>query len=560
MKTKACFISILFTMLILMGCHMNTAINMPPEAFIAQHVETIAPLRKEANLASWDAAVSGKPEDYERQKQLTLKIRNIYSDPDEFAYLKNLMESDMPLDPVTARQIKILYNAYLPNQIDPSLVRDIVALESEIQKNFSTFRGSMDGKEVTVNDISAILKDETDSEKRKRAWLASKQVGPVVAEDVLKLVRLRNQGAKQVGYDSYHTLMLEKSELDVAELDRLFEELEQLTRKPYADLKAQLDRTLAANCNIESSEIMPWHYHDPFLQEAPMVIKIDLDEFYKGKDIVALSADFYDGIGLNTEAILENSDLFEKPGKNPHAFCSDIDKEGDVRILCNIRDNEKWMEVQLHESGHAVYARYHDMNVPYLLRNPAHSFTTEAVAMIFGRLSGDALWMQYMLGLSDAQRDQLLSVTREHTQLGQLIFARWVLVMYHFEKQLYADPDQDLNTLWWDMVEKYQFVKRPQNRAQPDWASKIHFVIAPCYYHNYMLGEMLASQLIHDMAEKFPAIDTDKGVRFVNQKEIGTYLRDKIFKPGNVTPYNEMIQRATGESLTPKYFVQDFVN
>ena len=37
-----------------------------------------------------------------------------------------------------------------------------------------------------------------------------------------------------------------------------------------------------------------------------------------------------------------------------------------------------------------------------------------------------------------------------------LIFSRWCQVMLRFEKAIYADPDQDLNELWWDLVEKYQ--------------------------------------------------------------------------------------------------------
>jgi len=31
----------------------------------------------------------------------------------------------------------------------------------------------------------------------------------------------------------------------------------------------------------------------------------------------------------------------------------------------------------------------------------------------------------------------------------QLIFTRWAMVMYDFEKRLYTDPRQDLNSLWW---------------------------------------------------------------------------------------------------------------
>ena len=46
-----------------------------------------------------------------------------------------------------------------------------------------------------------------------------------------------------------------------------------------------------------------------------------------------------------------------------------------------------------------------------------------------------------------------------------------------------------------DLAEKYQEVKRPEGRNEPDFAAKIHIVTTPVYYHNYMLGEMFASQV-----------------------------------------------------------------
>ena len=72
--------------------------------------------------------------------------------------------------------------------------------------------------------------------------------------------------------------------------------------------------------------------------------------------------------------------------------------------------------------------------------------------------------------------------------------------MFRFEKALYDDPDQDLNALWWDIVERYQMVKRPEGRNAPDYASKIHIVSAPAYYHNYLLGQLFADQVLHAIA------------------------------------------------------------
>lgn len=558
MKTLLILIMMLTAGIFLFGC-ASRAKQDDPEGFIAAHVEKVKPLAKQQSLAWWNAATTGESEDYERASGMTLKIRQIYSNPQEFALLKDWKESGQAKDALSARQLDVLYRNYLGNQIEPEMLKTIVDLSSEIEEKFSTFRGTIREEKVTDNEIKEILKNQADSSKRKQAWLAGKQVGTAVAEDLIRLVKLRNQVAKNLGFENYHTMYLTIVEQDVDELDKIFAELYELTNAPFAALKADLDKKLAANCGIEVSQLMPWHYHDPFFQETPMVYELDLDTYYADKDVKELAATFYAGIGLDVESVLAKSDLYEREGKNPHAFCTDIDKEGDVRILCNIKNNESWMETTLHELGHAVYDKYHDPEVPYLLREPAHAFTTEAVAMFFGRLSRNPAWMQQMLNLSDEQHQEIEKVSGKYMQLKQLIFARWAMVMYDFEKQLYADPDQDLNSLWWEMVEKYQFVKRPVGRDAPDWAAKIHFAVAPCYYHNYMLGELLASQLHNHIVRKELKLESDKNVSYVSQKKAGNFLHKKVFQAGSVYHWNEMIKRATGEQLTAKYFVADFV-
>jgi peptidyl-dipeptidase A len=567
MKAVSTIVAVMTVTIIVLGCVLQPSKEVPTgrtkekefERFVAAHVEKVEPMIKAANLASWDAAISGKSEDYDRVSKLTLELRQVYSNPQEFAFLKETKESGQVKDAKLARQLEVLYNGYLENQIEPELLKSIVDLGTEIEKKFSTFRGTIEGKKVTDNEIKEILKTETDSRKREQAWLASKQVGAAVAADLVKLVKLRNQAARKLGFDNYHTLSLTTAEQNVKELDKIFNQLYELTNKPFAQLKAELDQILAAKYGVPVAELMPWHYHDPFFQESPLVYQLDLDAYYKDKDVKQLAAGFYTGIGLPVDSILQRSDLYEREGKNPHAFCTDIDRLGDVRVLCNLKNNEAWMETILHELGHGVYDKYQDPQVPFLLRTPAHIFTTEAIAMFFGRLSRNPVWMQQMLGLSDQQRMEIEKVSAKYAQLKQIIFARWDMVMYDFEKQLYANPDQDLNSLWWQMVEKYQLIKKPPSRAEPDWAAKIHFTIAPCYYHNYMLGELFASQLHHHIVNNVFKLNSDKDVSYVGQKKVGEFLTKKVFGPGAVYHWNRMIEQATGEPLTPKYFVTQFV-
>jgi len=529
------------------------------EKFIAAHVKKIKPMSKAANLAYWRAATSGKTEDYDKLKELELAIRKVYSNPKEFAELKAWKESAQVNEPELKRQLDLLYNGYLANQIAPELLKEIVDLSTRIEQRFHTYRGTMDGTTVTLNEITTILTTERNSHKRELAWRASKQVGNAIVGDMLKLVRLRNEAARKLGFDNYRTLTLTTGEQDPKELDRIFEDLYGLTNQPYAKAKAELDGVLAAQYGIAPADLLPWHYHDPFFQRSPLVFGLNLDLYYKNTDVRNLAEKFYAGIGLPVNDILRRSDLYERMGKDQHGFSTAIDREGDVRILVNLKNDEYWTETILHELGHAVYSKYHDRKEPYLLRDAAHSFCTEAVAMFFGRLSRNAAWMKEMIGLSPDQTAEIEKVSGKYMQLQQLIFARWAMVMYYFEKQLYTNPDQDLNSLWWDMVEKYQLLKRPPGAADAGWASKLHFTVAPCYYHNYMLGELLASQWHHYIIRNVVGLESDRGVSYVGQKTVSKYFREKVFVPGTVYPWNEMIKRATGEPLTAKYFVEQFV-
>ena len=558
MKRTLALLTVVVAAVFLAGCGPETKQSLL-EQFIKAHVSKVEPLTTESNHAYWDASTTGKKEDYDKFSDLQLQISRIYSDPQDFAFIRDIKESGRIKNTRLARQLDKLYYAYLRNQVEPELLGEIVSLDSKIQEKFSSFRGTIDDKKVTMSDIYIILTTEKDCRKRELAWKASKQVGNEIVEDLLKLVKLRNEAAQEIGFDNYHTLSVITGEQSVRELDGIFDELYELTTKPFVQLKKELDIILAESNNIAVEDLKPWHYHDPFFQRTPLVYEQDLDFYYKDRDVKDLAEKFYADVDLPVDDILERSDLYDREGKYPHAFSHDIDRRGDVRILCNLQNTERWMETILHELGHAIYSKYHDRNEPWLLREPAHSFTTEAIAMFFGRLSRNPAWMQEMLVLSDEQRAEIEEVSDKYLRFQQILFARWALVMYNFEKQLYAHPDQDLNNLWWQLVEKYQFVKMPPGPADAGWASKLHFTSAPCYYHNYMLGELLASQLHHHIIHRVLKLKSDRDVSYVGEKILGSYLREKVFGPGALYHWNEMIERATGEPLTPKYFVEQFV-
>jgi peptidyl-dipeptidase A len=554
--------AIVLSLLLLAGCTSKQE-KMKNEltGFIHRHDSVLIPLYKQTTIASWNAAISGKPEDFKKAEDLNLQMMALYADKKSLAKLEEIKISGLITDSLLNRELDVLYRSFLMAKADTGKLNTMVRMGTVIEQKYGNFRTEVKGKKMSDNDVEEVLSKSKDVKYQQEVWEAQKKIGSVVADDIKKLVKLRNEVAKDLGFKTYHEMSLTLSDQDPKEVSQLFDELDSLTKKSFEQVKSDIDTYFVKYYNLKSKEeLMPWNYQNRFFQEAPKIYDVDLDKYYKEKNLEKLISDYYAGIGLPVDDMLKNSDLYEKPGKNQHAFCTDIDNAGDVRVLCNVKPNQYWMNTMLHEFGHAVYDKNIDTALPFILRDPAHTFTTEAIAMMFGRFSSNPQWLKDMAGISEEEKMKIAETCFKTLRLEQLVFSRWAQVMYRFEKEMYKNPDQDLNKLWWDLVEKYQMIKRPANRNEPDWATKIHIATYPCYYHNYLLGELLASQLYYHIVGSIIKSDDYKFQSFTGKKEVGSYLKEKIFMPGSRWYWNEMIERATGEKLTAKYYAKQFVN
>ena len=536
------------------------AMRAETKAFLAQYYKDVAALEIKANLASWTAANSGKKEDFAAVAKASLALRKFHSNRESYKKILELSKGKEQLDPLDARSLKVAELDFKGNQLPAELLKQMVDLSTEIEQTFNTFRAEVGGKKLSNNDLLEMIRKETDNGLRRTYWEALKQVGPAVAPKLIELAKLRNQAARQLGYPNYWEMSVRLQEHEPAELLAIFAELERLTDEPFRKMKGQMDAELSRRFKIAPEEMMPWHYDNPFFQAAPPSEKVDLDEFYKGRkkeDIVKLAETFYNDIGLPIEQIVARSDLYEREGKDQHAFCTSIDRAGDVRTLLNIKPTAEWMDTMLHEQGHAVYDVYIDRSIPFNLRGPAHIFTTEGIAMLFGALGKNPVWMVGYAGADPQRVAELQGAILEQRRREQLIFARWTMVMLHFEKALYEDPDQDLNRLWWDDVTRLQLLHRPADRHQPDWAAKPHFTIAPVYYHNYMLGELFAAQLRHKLSQMAGYQGPTVLLSFNGRKEFGTFLDEKVFRPGQSVRWPQFVEDVTGEKLSAKHFAEE---
>jgi peptidyl-dipeptidase A len=531
---------------------------MTPEvsSYISHHTAIIAPLYKDYSLKFWELSLSGNEQLEKALVEAKERYLKVYNNPEEFRQVRQWKSSNLPLDEIESRQLKLIHDTFVPNQIEPDVLRDIVERETQIENLFNTFRAKFEDGEASDNLLRDILRAETDIHRRRAAWEASKQIGREVAPRLLELIAIRNREARKLGYEDYYSMMFELQELDEKWVFSLFDRLEHLSDRAFTEMKSELDETLKQKYGITDRANFPWLYSDPFFQEFPSAgASESLDDIFKESDIESLTRAHYKSIGLDVDDLLRRADLYERSGKSQHAFCLDMDREGDVRVLCNVRKNERWMSTMLHEFGHAVYDKYNDRSLPFLLRTPAHTLTTEAIAMLNGRMSKNPEWLVHIGGLSEGDARRLSASAFKTLRSEMLIFLRWAITLVRFERDLYRNERANLNRLWWDYVERFQKVTPPPDRDVADWASKNHLATSPVYYQNYVLGELMASQLLGYIHSEIV-----KSESYVGKSSVGPYLVEKIFRPGARYHWNTMLKRATGEDLNPQHFVAQFVD
>jgi peptidyl-dipeptidase A len=527
------------------------------QGFIDGLAGRVAPLSKALALNYWAATATGNDALYAKQGEIELELRRVFAEKEGFETARALKADASITDPLLRRQIELIHLAYLENQMDPVLLERMVALSNAIEARFNTHRALFEGKRVSDNLLAEVLKSERNVGRRKAAWEASKTVGEAVSSDLIALVKLRNEAARQLGFRNYYEMRMTLNEQDPAEIARLFDELARVTESPFLKIKARVDAAVQKRFKVKPKAIRPHHYQDFFFQEVQEVGEVDMDAHLVDKDVRKMVEAFYNGIGLPVTEMLDRSDLTERDGKYQHAYCIDIDRMGDVRTMCSLKNNRYWLETLMHELGHGVYSMNIDAGLPWFLREDAHTFITEAVAELFGALPTNPVWLKSSVGLPAQVVDGWAPDLALEKKMGLLIFCRWSLVMVHFERALYENPDGNLNALWWDLVEKYQKVRRPDKRNKPDWAAKIHLTSSPVYYHNYMLGNLYASQLLHHMASTVAGHPDINTLDFAGDSRLGKFLRDQVFAPGKTLRWDALVERSTGKPLDPAFFASD---
>jgi len=539
--------------------------------YLDRKTSLIRDYSKESSLAYWNATVSGKESDYKKLIDLELDFsksnrrapenfspdhfstitKNVFTNEEDFELLRKLKNSGLITDTILSRQLIYLYHTFTSSQIESEKYKKLLESQTKLSHTASTIKFELDGKMYSAAKIDSIRKFTTSNLAMEKIGRSYQQKGKLIAPDIIKLVKDRNELAVSFGFTDFYHLMLEEKDQSPQMIRSLSEEIELKTRDQFFNVKNVIDKRLARRFGVSIQELRPWHYNEGRTSYLPKSFISKLDSLLAPTDPIKRASDFFAGIGLPIQDVIDKSEL--RKGNADVTII--IDFSTDIRIIGGITNTFDGLTKILHEGAHATHYKNVSDDVPYLLKGPS-LFIAEGVASYFSNMAYDSLWLSREVFCDEKTKDQIALICQHFRQIDQLFRIRKQMVFAEFEREIYASPDQDLDLLWHDLNLKYLGINYSKEKGTCFWAANKYFTSLSCSVQNYIVADIFASQLKHAIDEKILNRNT---LRIQDNKAVGKYLIENLFKYGDLLPWEKLVVKATGETLNTSYFANELI-
>ena len=489
----------------------------------------------------------------------------------------NYLKWEADLTELQSKQLhKILFLAAGNPESVSDVVKDLIKSGTAQTEKMYGFGFTIDGKEVTPNDINKILSESKDLNERLKAWQASKEVGVALKDGLVHLRDLRNKVVQALGYDDYFSYMVSEYGMKREEMMDMLHKFNKELYPLYRELHTYARYELAKKYNVkEVPDLIPAHWlTNKWGQDWNEMISVEglnLDSALKTKDaewIAKQGEKFYVSIGYDSlpKTFWEKSSLYPVAidagyKKNTHASAWHMDLDKDVRSLMSIEPNAEWYETVHHEYGHIYYyMTYSRPEIPYLEREGANRAYHEALGSMMGLA---AMQKPFCVGLgladSSAHVDMMKQLLKD--AMNYVVFIPWSAgTMSVFEHDLYAKnltPDQ-FNSRWWEIVKQFQGIAPPSERGEAfcDPATKTHINDDPAGYYDNALSFVLLFQ-VHDYIAKNILKQDVHATNYFGNKDVGKFIQE-IMRPGGTGDWRKLLKDKTGEDLSARAMLDYF--
>ena len=166
---------------------------------------------------------------------------------------------------------------------------------------------------------------------------------------------------------------------------------------------------------------------------------------------------------------------------------------------------------------------------------------TEGIAEMFGYVPQHPDFLLSM-GLSENEVNEA-----RQALLGPLFhYLRQRTAFCLFEHAMYKDTTQDLDAL---LGQVESAILGCSVSSSPRWAANAWYVNYPVYWHNYVLADVIASQVHEHLKQNIGDL--------YNSKEAFDYCIKTYIAPGASVPWLKKVLEGTGYELQAKALIRD---
>lgn len=442
------------------------------------------------------------------------------------------------------------------------LRNEIATVEASISEHRATRKeGYIDPKtkkfvKASKGKLYLLMRSHEDEKVRKAAFVAVEKLNRDNVDDYVKLVNLRNQYAKALGYEDFYEYKAQLNEgMSKSEIFAIFDKIYNETKTGYFKefaKRAKKNKKLLQVWN--RSYLLSGDYQkldDPYFQFSDSVERW-------GRSFAAMGVKFRD-----SKIVL---DLVEREGKHNNGFChwpELVRYDGKKRVagtsnftanvvLGQVGAGKRSMITLFHEGGHAAHLLNSDQKDVFYNHEypPASTAWDETQSMFMDTAMTSIEWtMRYAKDGDSSYPFELFEKKVKELSWLNAGSVYGIYMIMSFERMVYEEPK--LTSAKVIRFAKEAFAKiNPEGSTAaitPLTAMHIYDWEASCAYHGYGLADIAVAQWRDYFYKKYGYIVDNKNI----YKEMV-----QVWKLGASKTFPELVKLATGKKLSSASYIK----
>lgn len=378
----------------------------------------------------------------------------------------------------------------------PEIIEDLKqenVLVQSYQKLIASAQIEFNGGTYTISQLSP-FKNSTDDQERLAAWQAEggwyKAHQPELDEIYDKLVKLRDQMGRKLGYDGY-------TEMGYYRMGRNC-----YTKADVEKFRAAVVKYLVPLCSSvyeAQAKRLGKDYPMNFADNALSFRSGNPKPFGTPEQILAHGKRFYEELSPETgeffNTMLDNEllDVLSTPGKRAGGYCTSLGEYRVPFIFANFNGTQHDVEVVTHEAGHAFAAWMNRNRVPHSYIWPGmEACEVHSMSMEFFSWP----WAEGFFA-DDTRKFRYAHLA------GSLTFIPYGTMVDHFQHIVYEKPKMtpaERHAVWKELLGVYMPWMKLGNEIPfygdgEGWQRQLHIYTSPFYYIDYCLAQTVALQV-----------------------------------------------------------------